>query len=121
MREAGSESEKALMMEIAKFNAMMETAYAETAPHKVCAYIYDLANAFNRFYHETRIVAEEDAGKKSGWIDFDAGRLLQDGMTLSELGLEFYEYVLAVANGKKVKSEEAGYRDLAIFKQGVTL
>lgn len=61
------------------------------------------------------------AGKKSGWIDFDAGRLLQDGMTLSELGLEFYEYVLAVANGKKVKSEEAGYRDLAIFKQGVTL
>ncbi len=68
LREAGSESEKALMMEIAKFNAMMETAYAETAPHKVCAYIYDLANAFNRFYHETRIVAEEDAGKKSGWI-----------------------------------------------------
>lgn len=61
------------------------------------------------------------AGKKSGWIDFDAGRLLQDGMTLSELGLEFYEYVLAVANGKKVKSEEEGYRDLAIFKQGVTL
>ena len=68
LREAGSESEKALMMEIAKFNAMMETAYAETAPHKVCAYIYDLANAFNRFYHETRIVAEEDTGKKSGWI-----------------------------------------------------
>lgn len=61
------------------------------------------------------------AGKKSGWIDFDAGRLLQDGMTLSELGMEFYEYVLAVANGKKVKSEEEGYRDLAIFKQGVTL
>ena len=61
------------------------------------------------------------AGKKSGWIDFDAGRLLQDGMTLEELGMEFYEYVLAVANGKKVKSEEEGYRDLAIFKQGVTL
>ena len=61
------------------------------------------------------------AGKKSGWIDFDAGRLLQDGMTLPELGMEFYEYVLAVANGKKVKSEEEGYRDLAIFKQGVTL
>ena len=42
-------------------------------------------------------------------------------MTLEELGLEFYEYVLAVANGQKVKSEDAGYRDLAIFKQGVTL
>lgn len=61
------------------------------------------------------------AGKKKGWIDFDAGRLLGDGMTLGQLGMEFYEYVLAVANGKKVKSEEDGYRDLAIFKQGVTL
>lgn len=68
LREAGSESEKALMLEIAGFNAMMETAYVETAPHKVCAYIYDLANAFNRFYHETRIVTEEDQEKKSGWV-----------------------------------------------------
>jgi len=59
--------------------------------------------------------------KKKGWIDFNAGKLLEDGMTLEELGLEFYEYVLAVANGQKVKSEDAGYRDLAIFKQGVTL
>ena len=68
IREAGSEAEKALMMEIAKFNAMMESAYEETAPHKVCAYIYDLANAFNRFYHETKIVSEEDQEKKAGWV-----------------------------------------------------
>ena len=68
IREAGSEAENALMMEIAKFNAMMESAYAETAPHKVCAYIYDLANAFNRFYHETKIVSEEDQEKKAGWV-----------------------------------------------------
>lgn len=68
IREPGSDSEKALMMEIAGFNAMMETAYAETAPHKVCAYIYDLANALNRFYHETRIVTEEDQERKSGWV-----------------------------------------------------
>lgn len=68
IREAGSASEKALMLQIAGFNAMMETAYEETAPHKVCAYIYDLANAFNRFYHETRIVSEEDPDKKAGWV-----------------------------------------------------
>ncbi len=68
IREAGSEAEKALMMEIAGFNAMMETAYAETAPHKVCAYIYELANAFNRFYHETKIVTEENQDKKTGWV-----------------------------------------------------
>lgn len=68
IREAGSEAEKALMLDIAGFNAMMEAAYHETAPHKVCAYIYDLANAFNRFYHETKIVTEEDQEKKAGWI-----------------------------------------------------
>lgn len=68
IREAGSESEKALMLELTKFNAMMENACEESAPHKVCAYIYDLANAFNRFYHETKILSEEDETKKAGWI-----------------------------------------------------
>lgn len=68
IRNAENSSEKALMLEIAKFNAMMENACAETAPHKVCAYIYDLANAFNKFYHETKILTEEDSAKKSGWI-----------------------------------------------------
>ena len=68
LREAGSESEKGLMLEIAKFNAMMEAACEESAPHKVCAYIYDLANAFNRFYHETKILTEKDGEKKAGWI-----------------------------------------------------
>ena len=63
-----SPDEKALMMEIAKFNTMMETAFAECAPHKICAYIYDLPNAFNRFYHETKIISEEDEAKKAGLI-----------------------------------------------------
>ncbi len=68
IREAASEAEKALMMSLAGFPAMMAGAYEETAPHKVCAYIYELANAFNRFYHETRIVAEQDQEKKAGWV-----------------------------------------------------
>ena len=63
-----NDSEKALMMEIAKYNASLEAAYEELAPHKICAYIYDLANAFNRFYHETKILAEEDETKKAGYI-----------------------------------------------------
>ena len=62
------ESEKALMLELTKFNAVMENAFEELAPHKVCAYIYDLANAFNKFYHETKILAEEDEAKQAGWI-----------------------------------------------------
>ncbi len=68
IRDAGSEAEKALMLEIAGFQAAMETAYRETAPHKLCAYIYGIANAFNRFYHETKIVTEENDEKKSGWV-----------------------------------------------------
>ncbi len=65
---AHSESEKALMLELGKFNAVMENAFEETAPHKVCAYIYDLANAFNHFYHETKIMAEEDVMVQAGYI-----------------------------------------------------
>ena len=61
-------SEKNLMMQITLFNSMMEGAYEEIAPHRVCAYLYDLANAFNSFYHETKILSEEDEAKKSGWI-----------------------------------------------------
>lgn len=63
-----NDSEKDLYMQLAQFNSMLEAACEELAPHKVCAYIYDLANAFNRFYHETRILTEEDASKKAGWI-----------------------------------------------------
>ena len=65
---AVSESEKALMLEASKFNAMMENAYEELAPHKICAYIYDLANAFNHFYHETKILAEEDQERQKSYI-----------------------------------------------------
>lgn len=65
---AHSESEKALMLEISKFNGMMESAFADTAPHKVCAYIYDLSNAFNHFYHETKILAEQDEMVQAGYI-----------------------------------------------------
>ena len=61
-------SEKNLMMQLVLFNSMMESAYEEIAPHKVCAYLYDLANAFNSFYHETKILSEEDEERKAGWI-----------------------------------------------------
>lgn len=68
LRQAGNESEKALMLQLTQFNAMMASACEETAPHKVCAYIYDLSNAFNHFYHETKILSEEDRSKKSALI-----------------------------------------------------
>ena len=63
-----SDSEKALQLELSKFNSVMETAFEECAPHKICAYIYDLANAFNKFYHETKILATDDMEAQSSWI-----------------------------------------------------
>lgn len=65
---AHGDEEKALMLEAAKYNGVMETAFEELAPHKICAYIYELANAFNRFYHETRILAEEDKEVQKSYI-----------------------------------------------------
>ncbi len=60
------------------------------------------------------------AGKKSNWIDFNAG-VLVEGKTMAEETEEFFNYVVEVASGKKVCSEVAGFHDMAIFKQGVTL
>ncbi len=58
--------------------------------------------------------------KKKDWIDFDAGRLLQQ-VPLGDLSRELYQLVLFVSSGKKIKSEESDYHDLSIWKQGVTL
>ncbi len=60
------------------------------------------------------------AGHKDNWIDFNAGRMVED-KTKEEVAQELFDYVLQVASGKKVKAEEAGFHDMAIFKQGVTL
>ena len=65
---AANESEKALILELTKFHNTIEMAFEETAPHKVCSFIYDLANAFNHFYHETKILSEENPAQKASWI-----------------------------------------------------
>ena len=60
------------------------------------------------------------AGKKSNWIDFNAG-VLAEGGTMAEETEKLFDCVLEIASGKKVCSEAAGFHDMAIFKQGVTL
>ena len=60
------------------------------------------------------------ANKKSTWIDFNAG-VGVEGTSLDVLGQDLFNYVIEVASGKQVKAEEAGFHDMAIFKQGVTL
>lgn len=60
------------------------------------------------------------AGRKKNWIDFNAGVLVED-RSMEEETAKLFEYVVEVASGRKVCSEEAGFHDMAIFKQGVTL
>ena len=60
------------------------------------------------------------ANKKSNWIDFNAG-VLVEGESMAEQTKKFFDYVIEVASGKQVCSEAAGFHDMAIFKQGVTL
>ena len=61
-------SEKNLMLQLAGFGATIENAFEEKAPHKICAYIYEVSNAFNSFYHETKILSEEDPMRKQSYI-----------------------------------------------------
>ena len=63
------ESEKALMLALTGFNSMIQQAFEESAPHKICSFIYDLANDFNHFYHETKILSEENADRKRSYIE----------------------------------------------------
>ena len=68
VKAAQSKSEKELMLELARFNEAIENTYTEKAPHKICAYVYDLANALNHFYHETKILAEENEERQASFI-----------------------------------------------------
>ena len=69
---ASNTSEKNLMLQLSGFGSMIESAFEEKAPHKICAYIYEVSNAFNSFYHETKILSEENQTQKESYI-----RLLQ--------------------------------------------
>ena len=60
------------------------------------------------------------AKNKANWIDFDAGVLLQD-TGMDELAGQFFDYIIDMASGKEAKNETNGYREISIFKDGVTL
>ena len=68
VQEAHADCEKALMLEAAKYNDVIANAFQDLAPHKICAYIYEVSNAFNSFYHETKILSEENEAQKASFI-----------------------------------------------------
>ena len=61
-------SEKTLALSLIKFSDVIESAYKDNAPHRICQYIYEVSNAFNGFYHNTKILAEENEEQKKGYI-----------------------------------------------------
>ncbi len=63
-----SDVERNLMLQLIKFNEVIELSYRERAPHKICEYVYELSNNFNKFYNDTKILAEEDEVKKASWL-----------------------------------------------------
>lgn len=65
---ASGEGEKDLMMKAAQFPEMIRNAAEELSPHRICAFLYELADAFNHFYHENRILAEENEEKKKSYL-----------------------------------------------------
>ena len=87
----GSESEKALLLTLARLNENLAGVYEEKAPHRLCAYMYDLANAFNRFYHDNRIISEENEATRNSWLKLI--KLTADVLTccLDLLGVEVPE------------------------------
>ena len=88
MKSANTPEEKSLMLTLSSFGNMMKSSFEELAPHRICAYIYGLSNEFNRFYHETRIIAEEDKDKREGWI------------ALLRFTLKIFEYAIDVLGMK---------------------
>jgi arginyl-tRNA synthetase len=68
LRNAESADEKNLMLLLTRFTDSVESAARDLMPNRVCAYIYELSNALNSFYHSTKILVEPDEEKKSGYI-----------------------------------------------------
>ena len=60
--------EKSIMILISRFGETVKDAFAELAPHRLCSYIFELSNEFNSFYHETKILTEEDKEQQLSWI-----------------------------------------------------
>lgn len=81
-------AEKDLMMALTGFADTILGAYEEAAPHRICAYIYALANAFNSFYHDVRILAETDEDRKKGYIDLLVLTLKELEISIDLLGFE---------------------------------
>lgn len=81
--EPGSDTERDLMLKLTAFSEVISNAFEDKTPNKICEYLYDTANIFNKFYHDNNIKSEEDIKKKMSWI-----KLITLTKGILETGLE---------------------------------
>ncbi|MDF2548549.1 MAG: arginyl-tRNA synthetase [Anaerosolibacter sp.] len=83
-----SDIERSLFLKLSKFNEVVELSFTDKAPNKICDYVYDLASTFNRFYHDNKIIAEENINKKASWINLISLTMKVLETSLDLLGIE---------------------------------
>ena len=83
-----NKTETDVMLALSKWKDTVESAYAEQAPHKICQFVYELSDAYNKFYHENKILAQEDTAVRDSWISLSrfTGQILETAIGL--LGLD---------------------------------
>ncbi|HBD63227.1 MAG TPA: arginine--tRNA ligase [Clostridiales bacterium] len=91
MHEPKSIYERELMLKLSKFNDSVEYSTYENAPNKLCEYVYDLSNAYNRFYHSSKIISEGNIEQRSSWLSLSSltCKVLETSVDL--LGIEVPE------------------------------
>lgn len=114
--------EKGLNLLSAPGNDSVATTALASAKCHMVLFTTGRGNPYGGYVPTVKISTNSELyNKKRRWIDFDAGRLVSEDITMDELLEEFIEYIIEVINGKKVNNELNRFQEIAIFKSGVTL
>lgn len=114
--------EKGLNLLSASGNDSVATTALAAAKCHMVLFTTGRGNPYGGYVPTVKISTNSELyNKKRRWIDFDAGRLVSEDITMDELLEEFIEYIIEVINGKKVNNELNRFQEIAIFKSGVTL
>lgn len=114
--------EKGLNLLSAPGNDLVATTALAAAKCQIVLFTTGRGNPYGGYVPTVKISTNSELFyRKRKWIDFDAGRLVSENITMEELTKEFVEYIIKIINGKKTNNEKNKFQEIAIFKSGVTL
>lgn len=114
--------EKGLNLLSAPGNDLVATSALAASGCHIVLFTTGRGNPYGGFVPTVKISTNTELyNKKRKWIDFNAGKLVTEDITLENLTSEFIDYIIRVINGEKVNNEKNKFQELAIFKSGVTL